>query len=100
MYEDAQIAFEALNELAPDDSAVQTNHGNLYFLQQDYQKAIENYTRASILDNEDGGIHINLSMAYYKAGKLKQATSSYTKATELSPALEQEYLAYSKLLSQ
>ncbi len=100
LYEDAQIAFEALNELAPDDSAVQTNHGNLYFLQQDYQKAIENYTRASILDNEDGGIHINLSMAYYKAGKLKQATSSYTKATELSPALEQEYLAYSKLLSQ
>lgn len=100
LYEDAEIAFEALNELAPDDSAVQTNQGNLYFLQKDYKKAIENYTKASILDNEDGGIHINLSMAYYKAGKLKRATSSYAIATQLNPALGQEYLAYSKLLSQ
>lgn len=100
LYEDAEIAFEALEELAPDDSAVQTNQGNLYFLQEDYKKAIDNYTKASRLDSEDGGIHINLSMAYYKAGKLKQATSSYTKATQLNSALEQEYLAYSKLLSQ
>lgn len=100
LYEDAEIAFEALIELAPENSAVQTNQGNLYFLQQDYEKAIENYRQASILDNEDGGIHVNLSMAYYKAGKLKQATSSYARATKLSPALKQEYLAYSKLLSQ
>ncbi|MFT5657272.1 MAG: tetratricopeptide (TPR) repeat protein/DNA-binding beta-propeller fold protein YncE [Gammaproteobacteria bacterium] len=100
LFEYAEIAFDALNELAPKDSAVQTNQGNLYFLQEDYKQAIENYTQASILDDKDGGIFINLSMAYYKAGNMKQANSSYKTATQLKPALKQEYLAYSKLLSQ
>ena len=100
LYEDAEIAFEALDELAPKNSAVQTNQGNLYFLQEDYQRAIENYSRAANLDSEDGGILINLSMAQYKTGRLKQAGSSFQLATQLNPVLKQEYEAYSKLLSQ
>ncbi len=100
LYEDAEIAFEVLDELAPENSAVQTNQGNLYFLQEDYQRAIDNYSRAASLDSEDGGILINLSMAQFKAGNLKQAASSFQQATQLSPALKQEYEAYGKLLSQ
>jgi tetratricopeptide (TPR) repeat protein len=100
LYEDAEIAFEALDELAPDNSAVKTNQGNLYFLQDDYNNAIENYSRASELDSEDGGIWINLSMAQYKAGDLKQAKSSYQQAVQLDANLLEEYDAYSKLLNQ
>jgi tetratricopeptide (TPR) repeat protein len=100
LYEDAEIAFEVLDELAPENSAVQTNQGNLYFLQEDYQRAIDNYSRAVSLDSEDGGILINLSMAQFKAGNLKQAASSFQQATQLSPALKQKYEAYGKLLSQ
>jgi tetratricopeptide (TPR) repeat protein/DNA-binding beta-propeller fold protein YncE len=100
LYEDAEIAFEALSELAPDDSAVYSNQGNLYFLQEDYKKAIDNYTRAASLDSEDGGILINLSMAEYKAGNLSQATASYKQAKQLNSALAQDYEAYGKLLSQ
>jgi len=100
LFEDAEIAFEALSELAPDNSAVYSNQGNLYFLQEDYKKAIDNYTRAASLDSEDGGILVNLSMAQYKAGKLSQAAASYRQAKELNPALEQDYEAYGKLLSQ
>jgi len=100
LYEDAEIEFEALNELAPDDSAVKTNQGNLYFLQKEYNKAIEFYSQATELDNEDGGIWINLSMSQYKAGDIKQAKISYQRALKLNADLEIEYDAYSKLLSQ
>lgn len=100
LYEDAEIAFDALEELAPDNSAVQTNQGNLFFLQEDYAKAIDNYSRAANLDNTDGGIWINLSMAHFKAGNLKKAGSSFQQALQLSPGLQQEYAAYAKLLSQ
>jgi tetratricopeptide (TPR) repeat protein/DNA-binding beta-propeller fold protein YncE len=100
LYEDAEIAFEALSELAPNHSAVYSNQGNLYFLQEDYKKAIDNYNRAVSLDGEDGGILINLSMAQYKAGKLSEAASSFNKAKQINSALAQEYNAYGKLLSQ
>ena len=100
LYEDAEIAFDALSELAPDNSAVQTNQGNLYFLREEYAKAIDNYSRAVDLDDKDGGIWINLSMAQYKAGDLKQAGSSFQRATQLNSGLTKEYEAYAKLLSQ
>lgn len=100
LYEDAELAFEALTELAPDNSAVQANQGNLYFLREEYARAIDNYARAAELDGEDGGIWVNLSMAQYKAGDLKQARTSYQQAVKLDAGLRQEYEAYSKLLSQ
>ena len=100
LHEDAEIAFEALNELTPENSAVKTNQGNLYFLQEDYQRAIDNYVQATKLDDKDGGIWINLSMAQYKAGDLSRARTSYQQALELDASLKQEYKAYSKLLSQ
>ena len=100
LYEDAEIAFEALTELAPDNSAVMTNQGNLYFLQEDYQRAIDNYSTAAQLDGEDGGIWLNLSMAQYKSGELKKARTSYQQAVQLDAKLKSDYDAYSKLLSQ
>ena len=100
LYKDAEIAFEALEELAPENSAVITNRGNLFFLQEEYTRAIDYYSRATRLDRADGGIWINLSMAQYKAGDLKQARSSYQRAVELNASLQKEYEAYSKLLSQ
>ena len=100
LFEDAEIAFESLIELAPKNSAVMTNQGNLFFLQEDYQRAIDNYARAAQLDDEDGGIWVNLSMAHYKAGDLKKARTSYQQAVQLDAKLKSDYDAYSKLLSQ
>jgi len=100
LYEDAAIAFEALDELAPDNSAVKTNQGNLYFLQENYSRAIDSYVRAAELDAEDGGIWVNLSMAQYKAGELQEARTSYQQAVNLDAKYKEKYSAYSKLLSQ
>ena len=100
LYEKAELAFEALDELTPNNSAVNSNRGNLYFLQEDYPKAIEYYTRAAELDDADGGIWINLSMAQYKSGDLDAARTSYRQALGLDSSLAKVYDAYSKLLSQ
>ena len=100
LYEKAEAAFETLDELAPDSSAVNSNRGNLYFLQADYARAIEYYQRAADLDAADGGIWINLSMAQYKGGDLQAARNSYIKALEIDIGLKKEYDAYSKLLNQ
>ena len=99
LYEDADLAFESLNELAPNNSAVKTNQGNMYFLQQDFDLAVQQYQSAIQLDGEDGGIWINLSMAQFKAGDLKQARNSYQNALQINASLKDEYNAYSKLLS-
>ena len=99
LYEDAELAFESLNELAPDNSSVVSNQGNLYFLQQEFKLAVQHYQRAIELDDKDGGIWINLSMAQFKAGNLKQARNSYQNAVQINASLKDEYSAYSKLLS-
>ena len=94
------MALLTLNELAPGDSAVKTNQGNMYFLQQDFKSATQYYQRAIELDSEDGGIWINLSMAKFKAGELKQARNSYQNAVQINASLKDDYSAYSKLLSK
>jgi len=100
LYERAEVVFDTLDELAPDSSAVNSNRGNLYFLQEDYRKAIDYYERAAEFDAADGGIWINLSMAQYKAGDLRAARASYQQALELDTSLKKEDDAYSKLLNQ
>jgi tetratricopeptide (TPR) repeat protein len=100
LYDEAQLAFDALHELAPGNSAVHTNQGNLYLLQGLYQKAIESYRQAVTLDGQDGGIRLNLSMAYYRQGNLNAARQEFNEAVRLSPAIQQSHSAYAKLISQ
>jgi tetratricopeptide (TPR) repeat protein len=100
LYEEAQLAFDSLNEIAPDNSAVQTNQGNLYLLQADYDKAIMSYQQAVKLDDKDGGIWLNMSMAKYRKGDLTEAAKDFQIATSLKPELKNTYAAYRKLLSQ
>ena len=89
-----------LHELAPENSAVHSNQGNLYLLFAEYDKAIASYQIAIKFDDKDGGIWLNLSMANYRKGDLKAAAADYLQAIQLAPDLAQTHSAYSKLLSQ
>ncbi|MCP3933422.1 MAG: tetratricopeptide repeat protein [Bacteroidetes bacterium] len=100
LYDEAEIAFDALKELAPDNSSVHTNYGNMSLLNGDYDSAIASYQQAAKFDDKDGGILINLSMANYRKGNLKQASKEYQQAISMSPHFQDTYSAYSKLLSQ
>ncbi len=100
LYDDAQQAFDVLQELHPEDSAVHSNQGNLYLLTSDYDAAVSSYRRAIELDQKDGGIWLNMSMANYRKGDLKSAAADYQKAISITPVLKADYSTYSKLLSQ
>lgn len=100
LYDDAQQVFDVLHELAPENSAVHSNQGNLYLLSGGYDKALASYRQAIKLDDKDGGIWLNLSMANYRKGDVKTAAADYQQAVSLTPELNQQYSAYSKLLSQ
>jgi len=100
LYNDAQMTFDALHEIAPDNSGVLTNQGNLFLLNGEFDKAIVSYQHAAKLDEKDGGIWLNLSMAHYRKGDLKAAADGFQQAVRLTPALQKQYSAYSKLLNQ
>lgn len=100
LYDNAQMAFDALREIAPENSGVHTNQGNLYLLTAKYDEAIASYRQAVTLDELDGGIWVNISMAHYRKGELKAAGDAYQQAVTLSPEIKNHYSVYSKLLSQ
>jgi len=100
LYDDAQLAYDDLQELAPENSAVHSNQGNLYLLTGEFKNAIGSYKKAISKDENDGGIWVNLSMASYRMGDLRSASTQYQQALSLTPELRSRYLAYSKLLSQ
>jgi len=100
LYDDAQLVFDDLQELAPENSSVHSNQGNLYLLTGKFENAISSYQQAISMDKNDGGIWVNLSMASYRKGDLKSASTQYQQAISLTPELKDNYLAYSKLLSQ
>jgi len=100
LYDDAQLVFDDLHELAPENSAVHSNQGNLYLLAGKFDNAVSSYKKAISKDQNDGGIWVNLSMASYRMGDLKSASTQYQQAISLTPELKDSYSAYSKLLSQ
>ena len=72
----------------------------MWLLKGDFSAADSEYQKAITLDDKDGGLWINRSMAQYRQGKNKQASESFNKGLNLSPELKQQYAAYSKLLNQ
>ena len=98
--EEAQQVFDALHEIAPGNSAVHNNQGNLHLLQQRPQQAIESYLKAAELDANDGGILVNLSMAHFQTGDLARATQYFERAIAIDAGLTGQYGAYQKLLNQ
>ena len=51
----------------------------------DYEKAIRDYTKASLLNPDDTDIYNNRGNAYYRLKQYEQAIADYDKAIELDP---------------
>ena len=85
-YEDAIADYKAAMELRPDFGEIHINIGNVYFLDQSYFEAIDEYTVA--IEKETSRIHIayiNRGMAYEKLGNFDRAEEDYLVAKELLP---------------
>ncbi len=90
--------FGAILAQDPRHASAHNNRGNLYFARGDYERALEGYRSAENSDPADGGIRMNAALAYYRLGKLVEARTKFTEATELRAELAAQYRVFSKLL--
>jgi len=100
LYDAANREFDDILSIDADNSAVYNNRGNIYFSQQDYERAIENYSYAEKLSANDAGIKMNISMANYQLGDLQLASSKYDEANMIDDTVKSKYSGYIKLLSK
>ena len=70
--EDFKMAYEA----HPNHIHVLNNLGTCYALLKDYEKAVEYYQKVLAISPRFEGTRINLSVAYYRMGKYRQAYNS------------------------
>ena len=85
-YQEAFEDYAAAIELMPELPEPYVGRGNIYFLANKLDRAIEDYTKAMGL--ELGKMHIallNRGMAYEAQGYLGKAENDYRKAIELAP---------------
>jgi len=76
----ARKEFVKLLEEPTGRAAALTNLGNLGMREGDVDVALENYTQAAALDTVDGGILLNLGIAYNQAGKDEAAADAIARA--------------------
>jgi tetratricopeptide (TPR) repeat protein/DNA-binding beta-propeller fold protein YncE len=96
-------AFRELDEILqrdPANAAAHNNRGNIFLSREDFDRALEAYQYAERLDPTDGGVKLNMAMAYYKLGRGREASEKYREATVLNRDIATRYEAFGRLLVQ
>jgi tetratricopeptide (TPR) repeat protein len=84
--ENASIKLKEAIKLNPDFMEAYTQLANIYIVNGNYEKGIENYKIAIKIDENDYLSYYNLGVIYYKIGKNdKEAITYFTKALEINP---------------
>jgi tetratricopeptide (TPR) repeat protein len=97
VFDQAMVYAERANTRYPKNADVQQALGNIAYMQNDYAKAIEVFTRALKLE-ETGALHLNLALCYLKSNKLSDARKAFAKAKKLDPELTSNYIELAQLL--
>jgi len=87
-----KLAEELIKGGAKDDPSLLNNPGNLYFLNNDYERALKNYLAASRLSPDDARIMVNTARTHLKLKQTKKAAEAFAKAVKLEPVVKEEYL--------
>jgi hypothetical protein len=86
-YTDAQREYEQYRDLKPRDASVYINLGNIEFVNDRYQAAVELYRRAENLDPRNPVIFFNLSKAHLAQFRFDEARNMQNQASRLDPDL-------------
>lgn len=70
---------------SPIDARTYYHRGNTYYEKGNYEKGIENYNMAIILNPTFSEAYFNRGLSYYNMKNFDKAVSDYTKAAELDP---------------
>lgn len=85
-YKLAIADYARAEKLYPGFGAIHVNRGNLYFISQAYDGAIDEYNKAlSVGLKQESVAYLNRGMAYEKLGRLQEAKTDYLQAINLSP---------------
>lgn len=90
--------LEQLVAAYPNDERAHFNLGGYYFGQQDFNKAIEHYKKATQLAPGYSGAYNILGYAYRQNGDYANAEQAFKKYTELIPNDPNPYDSYAELL--
>ena len=99
-YDEAITDLNGALELKPEFGEVHVNIGNIYFINDDYFSAVEEYTAA--IDKQTTKVHvahINRGMAYEKLGDFENAEKDYRIALELIPSASLPRVRLDQLLN-
>ena len=91
--------FDAIIEKNPRHAAAHNNRGNIFFAQNNFERALDAYLFAEEIDPMDASIRINTAMTYYRLGKLSEAQTKFREATQSQKELAEQYRAFGKLLT-
>ena len=84
-FEDAAKILDGLSVINNNLPYVCVLLGSIYQKKRDYEKAIEQYTRALTLDSRDIYSFVNRGEIFLRLGKFQEATSDLMKAIEADP---------------
>ena len=90
-YATAEGYFSAVLAQQPDNANVLNNRGNLRYIQDKYQEAINDYETAAAVDPNDALIHINLAKSYMALKDIKSAAAAFRKAVSIDATVKQRY---------
>jgi tetratricopeptide (TPR) repeat protein len=74
---EAEAAWHAILQSHPADAQACANLGFLESQQQHYAEAIDYYRKAAALDHTLPGLQMNLGLALFKAGRMKEAAAAF-----------------------
>ena len=94
----AQIAWEAVLKLHPQDAEAHAHLGLLEARQEHYNEAITHYREALAVSPNMPGLRLNLGLALFKAGKMKEAATAFLPILKDLPPDSQEALRVTTLI--
>ena len=86
-----QLSFADAIELNPNDAEAYNNRGGAYIKKGDYDRAIEDCTKAIQLNPSYAGAYNNRGVAYRYKGDFNRALEDCTKAIDLNPSYAGAY---------
>ena len=75
-------AFDRAINMDPSSADAYNAKGVVLTRQRDYDSAVELYNKASAMDLDNAGYHLNLAITYHLQGKKKEAKEAYQNAVD------------------
>ena len=94
----AQTEWEAVLNRHPQDAEAHAHLGLLEARQEHYNEAVTHYRKALVLNPDMPGLRLNLGLALFKAGKMKDAATTFLPILKNLPPDSQEALRVTTLI--